>query len=269
MEEVGSSPSSDVCDPPADKELEIGKVYMLPKYSVVFCICLFPNHFSCVHFLPLSLSQHCIRLTKEQYTTLRELRDDPLFKKAILTRLSYPSWEKLMTGKTSSKGFTWIVYHYWLGSLKFALQSRCVEGGEKLYAEIFTVYNELLSVSKPDDAYHVFCPPRKRKLVFEHVGEGVFRLRLEGYNPAEEQPQPKTTSHTEEACQRRVRVLSAEAMHVTRGSPWPKMCRSLHFHVAGLPYSVLDMDGVGVRRFMTLRMQLAEALIVYSRSVSI
>ena len=56
MEEVGSSPSSDVCDPPADKELEIGKVYMLPKYSVVFCIYLFPNHFSCVHFLPSSIS---------------------------------------------------------------------------------------------------------------------------------------------------------------------------------------------------------------------
>ena len=146
------------------------------------------------------------------------------------------------------RGFTWIVYHYWLGSLKFALQSKGVEDGEKLYDDIFTIYEELLS--QVDNDPFVVCPPRKRCLMFGHLGQGLFHLKLAMYDTGEARPQGVTRSRTTEECRRRVRLLAAEAMHVTRGSPWPKSCRNLYDHVAGLPCSVLDTDGVGKRKTM-------------------
>lgn len=148
-----------------------------------------------------------------------------------------------MAGKRPRRGFTWIVYHYWLGSLKFALLSRCVKDGEKLYSEIFAIYEDLLS--KIDNDPFVIFPPRKRRLTFDHIGQGMFRVKLEVYDTGEEKPQAVTRSRTTEECQRRVRVLSAEAMHTARGSPWPKLCRNLYDHVASLPYAVLDVDEVG------------------------
>ena len=149
-----------------------------------------------------------------------------------------------MTGKTPRRTFTWIVYHYWLGSIKFALHSKSVEHGDQLYERIFTIYEDLCSKMDTDS---VVCPPRKRRLVFNHIGQGMFRLKLEVYDTVEKKPQAATTLRSTEECQRRVRVLSAEAMHVARGSPWPKLCRNMYDHIASLPYSVLDTDGVGQR----------------------
>ena len=100
-------------------------------------------------------------------------------------------------------------------------------------------------MSKIDNDSIVIFPPRKRRLVFTHVGQGWFRLRLEVYDTGEEKPQGVATSRTTEECRRRVRVLSAEAIHTARGAPWPKLCHNLYDHVASLPYSVLDTDGVG------------------------
>ena len=148
-----------------------------------------------------------------------------------------------MAGKTPRRTFTWIVYHYWLGSLKFALHSKCVEHGEQLYEQIFTIYEELCS--KMDTDTFVTFPPRKRRLVFNHIGQGMFRLKLELYDSGEKKPQAVTTSRSTEECQRRVRVLSAEAMRMARGSPWPKLCRNMFDHIGSLPYSILETDGVG------------------------
>ena len=188
--------------------------------------------------------RQCIQLTREQYNALCELQHDPLFKKALLPPSSHPSWERLVSEKKPRRRvFVWILYHYWLGSLKFALQSKCVEGWGKLYGDIFSIYEEL--VSQIDSDSFVFCPPRKRRLVFDHVSGGRFRLKVAVYDRGEARPQGGGTSRTEEECRRMTRVLSAEAMHCTRGGPWPKACRNLYDHVAGLPHSVLESDGVG------------------------
>lgn len=189
-------------------------------------------------------TQHCVQLTRAQYNALCELQHDPLFKKSVLPPTSHPSWERLVAEeKPRKRAFVWIIYHYWLGSLKFALQSKSVEGWEELYEGIFSIYEEL--VSQIDSNAFVFCPPRKRRLVFDHVSGGMFRLKVAVYDSGEVRPRGGGVSNTEEACRRMARVLSSEAMHITRGSPWPKACRNLYDHVAGLPHSVLDTDGAG------------------------
>ena len=121
-----------------------------------------------------------------------------------------------------------------------------MEGGENLYRDIHTVYEDLLS-NFENDATLLF-PPRTRRLVFDHVGRGVFHLRLtgcevrEGKQVAAGKP-PAVTS--EEECRRKVRVLASEATHAARGSPWPKVCRNLYEHAVGLPLTLLEGDGVG------------------------
>ncbi|CAI7990135.1 hypothetical protein GBAR_LOCUS427 [Geodia barretti] len=126
-----------------------------------------------------ALPEHCVRLTEEQYETLCSLRNDPFFKKVLLTP-SYTSWETLQASKEPrNQCLVWRVHHYWLGSLKFALLSKSVGGAEKLYHSIFTIYEELLS-NFENDAKLLF-PPRSRRLIFDHVGDGVFRLRLAGF----------------------------------------------------------------------------------------
>ena len=144
--------------------------------------------------------------------------------------------------KHRNQCIVWMVHHYWLGSLKFALISKSVENAEKLYRDIFMVYQDLVL-----DLDCGVSPPRTRRLVFDHVGGGVFRLRVCGWGVGEGKlvmlgRQPGVS---EEECRRKVRVLSAEALHVTRGSPWPKTGRSLHGHVGGLPMDLLEGGGVG------------------------
>ena len=34
-------------------------------------------------------------------------------------------------------------------------------------------------------------------------------------------------------------------MHTAKGTPWPKSSHSLYDHVAGLPLSLLETDGMG------------------------
>ena len=189
-----------------------------------------------------------MQLSQEQYQALCDLRSDPLFKRALISPSSSSPptpthWDKLMSDKKHrNQCIVWMVHHYWLGSLKFALISKSVENAEKLYRDIFTVYQDLVL-----DLDCGVSPPRTRRLVFDHVGGGVFRLRVCGWGVGEGKlvmlgRQPGVS---EEECRRKVRVLSAEALHVTRGSPWPKTGRSLHGHVGGLPMGLLEGGGVG------------------------
>jgi hypothetical protein len=188
-----------------------------------------------------ALPEHCVQLTEEQYKTLCNLRNDPFFKKVLLTS-SYTSWETLQACKEPhNQCLVWRVHHYWLGSLKFALLSKSAKGAEKLYYNIFTIYEDLLS-NFENDAKLLF-PPRSRRLIFDHVGDGVFRLRLAGFEvgkPPSGVGKPPVV--TEEECRRKVRVLASEAVHVSRGSPWPKFCRD---PTVGLPLTLLEGDGVG------------------------
>ena len=101
-------------------------------------------------------------------------------------------------------------------------------------------------LSKFESDSSALYPPRKRQLIFSHIGEGIFQLKLAVYDTSEVKPQGGLGgSRTTEECRRRVRVLALEAMHTARGSPWPKACRNLYDHVAGLPVSLLETDGVG------------------------
>ena len=192
-------------------------------------------------YSPLYHLQHCVRLTEEQYETLCSLRNDPFFKKVLLTP-SYTSWETLQASKEPrNQCLVWRVHHYWLGSLKFALLSKSVGGAEKLYHSIFTIYEELLS-NFENDAKLLF-PPRSRRLIFDHVGDGVFRLRLAGFEVGKPPSGVgKSPVVTEEEWRRKVRVLASEAVHMCRGSPWPKFCRD---PTVGLPLTRLEGDGVG------------------------
>lgn len=88
---------------------------------------------------------------------------------------------------SSSGGFEWPVYLGWLGSLKFGLLTKGLEGGGALYDRIFTIFERLLEenielqkLNKQGDraTYH---PHRMLKLCFEHLGGGWFKLHLERY----------------------------------------------------------------------------------------
>ena len=117
-----------------------------------------------------------------------------------------------------------------------------MDGGEKLYHDVFTIYEKLLSNFKTD-AKRIF-PPRSRRLAFDHVGHGVFQLRLTGFESGKPPPAvgKSPPAATEEECRRKVRVLASEAAHVSRGSPWPKFCRD---PTVGLPLTLLEEEGVG------------------------
>ena len=178
----------------------------------------------------------------EQYTTLTELREDPLFKRVIVKAV-YPSWEELMTGGTEHRSFTWLVCHLWLGSLKFALLSRSVDGALELYEKISTIFESLMSEVKIGDGY--FDPPLKMKLFFDHLGDGMFRLRLQSYGwEAAPFLNPASFLSMKES-QRTMRSLSAKAMHVTRTSNWPMRVSLPHCSLTKRFLTYLDKDGTG------------------------
>lgn len=177
----------------------------------------------------------------EQYTTLIELKEDPLFKRVIIKAV-YPSWDELMMGGTGHKSFTWVVCHLWLGSLKFALLSRCVDGASELYERIFTIFESLVSEVKMEN---YFVPPQKMKLVFDHLGEGVFKLRLQMYGHSSVPfLNPASFLSTKES-RRTMRALSAKAMHVTRTSNWPKATSLVPTSLTKRFVSFLDKDMAG------------------------
>lgn len=154
----------------------------------------------------------------EQYTTLIELREDPLFKRVIVKAV-YPSWEELMAGGAEHRSFTWLVCHLWLGSLKFALLSRSVDGALELYEKISTIFESLMSEVKISDRF--FDPPLKMKLIFDHLGDGMFQLRLQSYGWGAAPFLNPTSPLSMKESRRTMRSLSAKAMHVTRTSNWP------------------------------------------------
>lgn len=135
---------------------------------------------------------------------------------------------------------SWWIHRYWLGSLKYALLSKEVEGGEELYSKIFAIYEELVA----DFDETAFFPPNTRWLVFNHIGRGVFQLRLSAAQEGRKRVfKSKLASlPTEEECKREIRVLAAEAMHVSRGSAWPKYGKNFYEHVASLPLAILEEE---------------------------
>lgn len=186
------------------------------------------------------LPEHCVQLTRDQYQSLCQCHTHPLFKKAVLP-LSHPSWEELMAASQPiDHCLSWWIHRYWLGSLKYALLSKEVEGGEELYSKIFAIYEELVA----DFDETAFFPPNTRWLVFNHIGRGVFQLRLSAAQEGRKRVfKSKLASlPTEEECKREIRVLAAEAMHVSRGSAWPKYGKNFYEHVASLPLAILEEE---------------------------
>ena len=187
--------------------------------------------------------QDCVSLTREQYTTLTELSSDPLFGRAI-ARGPYPSWESLLAGTPApqrQKPLSWMVYHNWIGSLKFALLSREVENGRELYDRVSSIFERLLLEHL--EGQRLGLPPlRRMKLVFHHVRGGLFHLRLEQHGRRYIGKRARVTSVE---LRRRVRVWAGEAAHSRRGTLWPKRCLTLHYHLLKMPLTVIEEDGVG------------------------
>ena len=192
-----------------------------------------------------------MHLTQDQYTSLTGLVNDPLFRKAVL-RATYPSWQKLMEGAGKAKGFTWIVHYLWLGALKFALLSKNVKGASNLYDKIFAIF-ERQAEGFFDVLYSRFSfkPPFRMRLVFNHIGDGLFQLKLDRYamsNTAQYEGAPVLSC---QEARRNVRMLSSKAMHISRDYPWPRLAWFLPRHLTpSLIQQAVDKDGAGISHSM-------------------
>lgn len=131
--------------------------------------------------------QDCIYLTQEQYESISELGRDPRYMGGWAKRMNFPSWQALTEGIGGT--FNWVAYSGYLGTLRFGLEAKGVEGGRELHQRIVSIWERQFrskietqpfkGASNPVVNNPLRPTPLHLKMVFCHLGGGWFRARID------------------------------------------------------------------------------------------